>query len=177
MEGSEALEVRLNEDSSVTEDLIKQLQDILNNVNPYASAYRHMYDVEMEEHLKVERVGVDPNSVTMIFREEGDKRCYNAPLDEVAAVFIGEDGAPPGNHDIVVYPKNQSLRHISYLNQHCDLMMYPILFPTGQFRWDPTQLHNDGFRTSTRIKITQLQYYSYRLAVPYTGLVNFYINI
>lgn len=47
-------------------------------------------------------MGREPNRV--------DNRRYNAPLeDEVDAVFVGQDGAPPGNHDIIVHPKNNPI--------------------------------------------------------------------
>ena len=45
--------------------------------------------------------------VTMFFRHGGDQRRYNEPLhDEIAVVFVGEDGAPPGfgDCDIIVHP-------------------------------------------------------------------------
>ena len=47
-------------------------------------------------------------------------------------------------------------------------MMYPILFPTGQWGWDPMAHHNSQFSTSSRNRITQLQYYCYRLAFRYS---------
>ena len=88
--------------------------------------------------MRAEAEGVVPNTVTMIFREGGDMRRYNAPANEIAAVFVGSDGGQPGNHDIVVYPRNQHLCQISYLNRNCDPMVYPILFPCGQLGWDCT---------------------------------------
>ena len=40
--------------------------------------------------------------VSMIMREGPDRRRYNAPLhEEVAAIFTGNDGAPPTPRDIV----------------------------------------------------------------------------
>ena len=139
---------------------------VIDRDNPYARGYKRMAEVENAESERASILGITPSLVTMIFREGPDQRRYNAPVvDEVAAVFVGNDGAPPGNHDIVVYPKNQPLRNISYLNKNCDPMMYPLLFPKGLFGWDPTQLHNDGFRTASRVTVTQLQYYSYRFAV------------
>ena len=44
-------------------------------------------------------------------------------------------------------------------------MMYPVLFPTGLLGWNPSLQHNQAFQTASRIKLTQLQYYSYRLAI------------
>ena len=165
MDGAEAVEERSTQDSSLSTAVIPQLQNVLNAINPYAKSYRHMREVEIEENNRAMIAGDIPKKVTMIFRKGGDKRRYNAPSDEIAAVFLGDDGAPPGNHDIVVYPRDQPLRQISYLNKHCDPMMYPVLFPTGLFGWDPSLQHNQTFQTASRTKLTQLQFYSYQLAV------------
>ena len=96
-----------------------------------------MYVVEREENARAVLQGYTPSNITMVFREGRDERRYNAPLhDEVAAVFVSEDGATPGNHDIVVYPKDHPLQNIPHTNPNCDPMMYPILFPSGQKGWD-----------------------------------------
>ena len=53
-----------------------------------------------------------------------DLRRYNEPTHyEVAAVFIGEDGAPPANRDVVIYPKYTPPQCMS-----CNLnpMCYPL---------------------------------------------------
>ena len=62
--------------------------------------------------------------VSMIMREGLDCRRYNAQLlhEEVAAIFTGNNGAPPAPCDIVVYPRDQPL-HIIYS------LMYPLIFP------------------------------------------------
>ena len=78
---------------------------------------------------------------------------------------MGNDGAPPGKHDIVVYPNDKPLHNISYLNKHCDPMLYPLLFPSGQLGWDPSLQHNPQFATTCRNKVTQLQFYSFHLAI------------
>ena len=124
-----------------------------------------MSDVEEAENTRAAAAGESPVIVKMIFREGGDQRRYNAPTDEIAPFFVGNDGAPPGKHDIVVYPKDQPLHNISYLNKHCDPMLYPLLFPNGQFGWDPSLQHNPQFATACRTRVTQLQFYSYQLAI------------
>ena len=51
---------------------------------------------------------------------------HNAPInEEVAVIFEGEDGAAPGNRNIVVYPRDQHLRCIAISRY----LMYPISFP------------------------------------------------
>ena len=59
-----------------------------------------------------------PSTVTMFFRRGKDQRRYNEPRhDKVAAVFVGEDGAPPFDRDIVVYPNDRPHYLISYVIQ------------------------------------------------------------
>lgn len=125
-----------------------------------------MHQIEQREIENAATSGLPAPKITMVFKEGQDQRCYNAPLnDEVAAVFVGEDGAPPGNHDIVIYPKDQELKNISYLNCNCDPMIYPLLFPTGQMGWHSSMRHNMERQTKVRTKVTQLQYYSFMLAI------------
>ena len=98
--------------------------------------------------------------------EGEDRRRYNAARhEEVAAIFIGEDGAPPVGCEIVVYPCDQPLRQINHLSANVDPMSYPLLFPRGDAGWDTSLTHDDDRRTRERYKLTQLQYYAYRLAV------------
>ena len=165
LDGAEALELRAKQAPLLSRPIIAAIQGYLNANNPYASTYKHMSEVEQAENSRAAAAGEPPKTVKMVFQEKGDARRYNAPTDEVAAVFVGNDGAPPGNHDIVVYPKDKPLRNISYLNKHCDPMMYPLLFPNGQLGWDLTEPHNPSYATSSRKTVTQLQYYSHRLAI------------
>jgi len=47
--------------------------------------------------------------VNMVLRRDrqSDKRRYNAPTsNEIAMIFVNEDGEPPFERDIRVYPKN-----------------------------------------------------------------------
>ena len=92
-----------------------------------------------------------------------DQRRYNERThDEVAAVFIGEDGAPPANRDVVIYPKDTPPQRISYMSGNLDPMCYPLLFPSGDLGWyDAIEEH----RTATRTRFTMQQFYCYRLAI------------
>lgn len=53
--------------------------------------------------------GVRPRPTTMHFVTDAtrDQRPYNLPTtNEVAAVFVGDDGRPPRNLDLVIYDTN-----------------------------------------------------------------------
>lgn len=154
------MDVRFGRNPHLKADTLETIQRVLTEVNPYAASYKNMHEVERQEQARSEELGVGQRTVTMVFREGGDRRRYNVPTnnDEVAAIFIGNDGAPPGNHDIVVYPRNAPLQNIHYMNHHCDPLMYPLLFPTGQTGWNPGMTHTLEHQTATRQKVTQLQY-------------------
>ena len=54
-------------------------------------------------------VGRRPRPITMHFVADAtrDRRRYNLPTaNEVAAVFVGDDGRPPRNLDLVIYDTN-----------------------------------------------------------------------
>ncbi|GBM84770.1 hypothetical protein AVEN_118893-1 [Araneus ventricosus] len=107
-------------------------------------------------------------SVKMVFLEDKnlDMRRYNAPTlcTEVAAIFVGDNGEPPANRDICVYPVGDTCQSISPLNQCCDPMTYPLLFPRGECSWNTGMEHVEERRTAKRTRVTQLQYYAYRLS-------------
>ncbi|GBN85324.1 hypothetical protein AVEN_175849-1 [Araneus ventricosus] len=107
-------------------------------------------------------------SVKMVLLEDKnlDMRRYNAPTlcTEVAAIFVGDNGEPPANRDICVYPVGNTCQSISPLNQCCDPMTYPLLFPRGECSWNTGTEHVEERRTAKRTRVTQLQYYAYRLS-------------
>ena len=139
-----------------TEELI---QNILNDVSPYAASYKWMAQVENEEQLKTIEEKRPVSSITMIVRAGVDRRRCNAPLHkEVGGVFTGEDGAPPAARDIVIYPRDQPLQRISCTSPHIDPMAHPLIFPKGDFGWDINLSHNGEFASAVRNRVTQSQF-------------------
>ena len=91
--------------------VMELLQKVMDVHSPYVAAYRHMYDIEKDELEKSTSTGVQPRPIKMYFKAGKDQRRYNTPtLDEVAAVFVGENGAPPISRDIIVYPRDHPLQ-------------------------------------------------------------------
>ena len=159
IEGDQAVETRLArvENSQCSPEVMEILHQTITDCNPYAAAYSNMADVEQEQ----QRIAAVNNQrmleVRMVFRTGHDERRYNAPVhDEVAAVFVGQQGAPPTNHDVVVYPRGQPLRSISFMNPNLDPMVYPLLFPRGELGWSSELRHVEERRTAERNKVTQL---------------------
>ena len=99
-------------------DIIRQLQKIMEAVSPYAAAFKHMYEVEKEQTTKLR---YRAKNILMIFKRGRNQRRYNEPRhDEVAAVFVSDEGAPPMERDIIIYPKDTPCKRISYISANCD---------------------------------------------------------
>ncbi|XP_055328807.1 uncharacterized protein LOC129581636 isoform X2 [Paramacrobiotus metropolitanus] len=162
----QALSQRMNRDENkVCNPLIMaKIQKMLVDCNPYAHLFRHMGDVFRDSaSLPAEMRDV---SVVFLPPNGSDPRRYNDPrCGEVAAVFVSTSGEPPAERDIVVYSKTDRPSRISPLSPHCDPMVYPLLFPKGEFGWHPAMTHDEQHRTAKRPRVTQLQFYAYRLAV------------
>ncbi|XP_057310253.1 uncharacterized protein LOC130648232 [Hydractinia symbiolongicarpus] len=168
VEAAAALNMRIENPTHAhcNRETMQIIQDVLNRDSPYAAAYRNMAEVEREETARAAAENRQPSVVSMVMREGNDRRRYNAPLhQEVAAIFVGNDGAPPAARDIVVYPRNQPLRQIPHISCNIDPMMYPILFPRGEPGWDPNMAHVREHATGVRNRLTQLEYYIYRIAI------------
>lgn len=134
--------------------------------SPYASAFKHMHAVEQEEQEHATEHDQEPQIVRLFFKRGPDCRRYNEPThNEVAAVFVGEDGVPPAYRDIVVYPADRQPERISYMSSHTDPMCYPILFPRGDIGWHNGMQHVEEHRTATRTRLTMQQFYAYRMAI------------
>ena len=97
--------------------------------SPYAVAYKYMHEVAQDEQGSACAENRTPREARLHFKCGPDQRKYNEPThDEVAAVFIGEDDAPPVNRDVVIYPKDTQPQHISYMSCNLDRMCYPPSF-------------------------------------------------
>ena len=136
-----------------------------------------MYELLQEEQQRASARGETPAEVTMRFSAsaERNQRRYNQPtVDEVAALFVGTDGAPPTNKDIVVYPRMEGKHRVSELHAFVDPMSYPLLFPTGTpLGWNTELLHCEDFRSEAqkRIRLTAMQFYSHQLMQREDGCI------
>ena len=130
--------------------------------NPYAQAYKMMYEVGKDEADKAREEGRAPVEISMalITDRKNDQRRYNAPRsNEVAIVFQSGDGAPAFNRDFMVKSRSNQLERVSILHPGIDPMVYPLLFPYGEPGWTIDMYQHGNAR-----KMTQLMYYSYFLA-------------
>ncbi|XP_065680942.1 uncharacterized protein LOC124817329 isoform X3 [Hydra vulgaris] len=156
-------------------ELMQLLQTLINQENPFALAFKNMAEVEDEEIRQAALEGRPTSVVRMSLLEGHDRRRYNLPShEEVAIVFVGDDGAPPASREIVIYPRGQPLRTISSMSANLDPLVYPIFFPRGDAGWHNQLEHNPDRATRVRNLVTLSQYYNYRLAVRQTFSPIFY---
>ncbi|GBM28854.1 hypothetical protein AVEN_43573-1 [Araneus ventricosus] len=139
---------------------MEKLHALLRSMNPFAESYLQMHQL-IQSNPAV--------NVKMVFMEHPDLnlRIYNAPTSrtEVSGIFVGDDGEPPENRDICIYPVADSYKNILPLNQCSEPMVYPHLFPNRECGWNSNMEHVEERRSAKHVRVTQLQYYSYRFAV------------
>ncbi|GBO21877.1 hypothetical protein AVEN_60835-1 [Araneus ventricosus] len=133
--------------------VMEKLDALLRSINPFDESYLPMHQL-IQSNPAV--------NVKMVFMKHPDLDLlrYNAPTSrtEVAAIFVGDDGEPPANRDICIYPVPDSCKNISPLNQCRDPMVFPLLFPHGEYGWNSNMEHVEERRPAKRVRVTQLQY-------------------
>ena len=174
IEGNQAVEGRLSHQNNknLKRQIVTTLTTIMDRINPFAAAYRYMHEVEQQQQAIADTNGTPMPDVKMYMKRGHDRRRYNEPRhDEVAAVFVSGDGAPPASHDAIVYPKAkqnkdgaEQLTTLNYMSALIDPMTYPIFFPAGEYGWQADMPHKLN-RTANRNTVTHMQFYAYRLAI------------
>ena len=82
------------------------IQNVIDESSPYAVISTCMKLSKKNKGLHVQKIEHQERWDFILNVVLHDQRRYNEPTHyEVAAVFIGEDGAPPANRDVVIYPK------------------------------------------------------------------------
>ncbi|KAF2357645.1 hypothetical protein FHG87_011603 [Trinorchestia longiramus] len=134
LETNEAIQTRANakENANCLVSVFQKINEAMNN-NPYPAASHNIRAIEQQQKERAVIENMPPRQVTMQFIPGPDRRRYNNPTgNEVAAIFVGDDGTPPMYRDIVVYPIGLQRHWIAYISCHLDPMVYPLLFPNGE---------------------------------------------
>ncbi len=89
-------------------DVLTIFLDELHRVNPYAHAYRNMAQVLQDERNRANAAEeqIQPVRIIITHKPSQDRRYDDPTTSEIAAVYVGQDEAPPGptERDIVIYP-------------------------------------------------------------------------
>ena len=135
-----------------------------------------MREVEAQAARQAVQAGDHIPVVSLVFRRDrqSDQRRYNAPTsNEVAMVFVNEDGEPPFERDIRIYPRNpadpnQRFVNINILSPNLDPMSYAILFPYGEPGWQPNwecEAYEGAVLNRVRTKVSMLQFKAAQTAI------------
>lgn len=110
--------------------------------NRLAKTFQMMKEIEEIENAQARAANLPPPEISLVFKRDRqtDQRRYNDPTaNEIAMIFVNEDGEPPFERDIRIYPRNpnsnQKFVQLSILSANLDPMTYALLFPYGEPGW------------------------------------------
>lgn len=171
LDSTQATEVRQDHFANVQclPHILDSIDRFFRQNNRLANTYQLMRDVEKRAAEQALQAGEEVPLVNMVLRRDRrfDKRRYNAPTcNEIAMVFVNDDGEPPFQRDIRIYPKNpmnpeQQFINISILSPNLDPMTYPIFYPFGEPGWQPSwqcDAYEGAKLNSTRNNVSMLQF-------------------
>lgn len=149
--------------------ILNQIDRFFRTNNRIAQTYHMMREVENQNAAISITTGLPPPSVSMIFRRDrqSDQRRFNTPTsNEIAMIFVNDDGEPPFERDIRIYPKNpedprKQFVNLSILSPNMDPMVYSLLYPYGEPGWQPNWQCNpyqDVQLNRVRTNVSMLQY-------------------
>ena len=179
LDTNEALQQRVNDprNADLRPDIIQLLQDELIAVNPYARQYQNMGQVLRRERETAAANNQPVQPVRMVIATRPfNNGCYANPMAaEIAAVYVGHDGAAPNpsDRDLEVYPANNNANNtikIKATSPNADPLTYPLLFIHGEMGWSvdlqrnaiPNERQREARR---RARLTLNEFYAYRAAI------------
>ncbi len=148
---AEALSMRNHRNPNLNPEIMSQLQDLMQDVNPYVALYRHAYlimkDKPREEYPNIE--------VRLHVGDGTDGRRYNLPtVDELAAIIPGDGSEPVKNdRDIVLHMHDDSLKRISQLHPSYQPLHYVLLFPHGELGWNIHMLLEGSWKKLKQVNV------------------------
>ena len=148
---------RLNLMQDLDATILENLQNMLNAVNPYIYVFRQIRDIFHTSEIP---------DVSMVIHSDRTRNLhrYRAPTSsDIAALMIGDGhDIEPSNRDILLHSHEEGLQRISELHPSYDPLHYILLFPKGDDGWhENIPLTGSGVRK----RVSQMQFYSYRLQV------------
>ena len=138
---------------SLKPEIMKELQEMLHELNPYVKLFKAMAELEDEYEVGELTFFLTRN------KKPGTEHqgIYNLPTcDEVALMHVGEKTE---NADFQVYLRSGQVRYMSGENQACDPMLYILLFPEGNPGW------TYGNKTSKNKNISSTMWYKFLFQV------------
>ena len=118
------------------EDTMRSLDQLLRTINPYYFVFRRaneLYTNEVSDQSS--QVHAREVKMYLVHNHTDDRRRYNDPVpsSDMAIVFADRDGNPPERSFFRIYPTDGPIREIHCSDPNRDPMVYPLLFPGGDF--------------------------------------------
>ena len=174
---AEALDHHMQHEANwgLDHQVMAELQDMLYRLHPATQLYKQAYEItrEMPNHQQCR--------IALRYDKECDQQRYNlstAASNEIAIILPGDGDEVQSSRDIILYRWNgQGLQRISDLHPLYQALHYVLLFPTGQFGWNPSIPYarrgkeaprnegsdDGGAPDGKRSCVTQTEYFRYRL--------------
>ena len=150
------LENRIIWNNDLDKNILKDLQKMMHECNPFVHEFKHAADV-----MKTN------DNVRLILTSDTtkDSRRYNLPTSsEISVIIPGSNAKEPSKRDIVLYsrsthhPEGHNIIHINETHTNYDSLHYVLLFPYGEDGWHINIKHDDNKR-----KMSAMEFYSHRL--------------
>lgn len=144
VDSTQALSIRNQHVANINcpPQIVDKIDRFFRQHNRLAQTFHLIREIEERENQQAVAANIPPPEISMVFRRDrqSDSRRYNEPTsNEIAMVFVNEDGEPPFERDIRIYPRNPSPQEkfiqLSILSANLDPMTYGLLFPYGQPGW------------------------------------------
>lgn len=145
-----------------TLDLMRQ------NINPFAQAYRMMYETERQNHEQAARNNLPIPNVQMVLCRDrhSDQRRYSLlTANEVAMVYRNKHGQGTFKRNIGIYSRIaehsiNSFVPLTILSANMDPITYVIFYPGGEAVWQPNLVHDSypGSADGSRKNVSMIQY-------------------
>lgn len=160
---------------SIPPTILDAIDRFFRQHNRIAQTFQMIREIEERENREALAANLPAPQISMVFRRDrqSDNRRYNDPTaNEIAMVFVNEDGEPPYDRDIRIYPRSPSTQEkyvqINILSAHLDPMTYAILFPYGEPGWQAKWQCNSYpgvLKNRVRTNVSMLQYKAALIAI------------
>ena len=109
-------------------NVLKGLQTMLNDTNPYVKVFRNARD-------RLSENGTQNMHIRILHSREG--RQYARPTaNEVATIIVVDESEITGNHDIIVRMLDGNLQRINKTHPSYMPLQYPLFFPYETDGWN-----------------------------------------
>jgi hypothetical protein len=129
-DAEQALDFRMARNPMTRADTMRDLQDMLHNINPHVRQFKQ--GLELLQRTQAA-------SVRLVYLESTDRRRYNLPTGTDMAVILPgaeEDSAPTGPREIILFMRDGGLKRVSEAHPAYEALHYVLMLPFGDLSWE-----------------------------------------